>query len=133
MLFGLSCSLIISFAQKNETGIIRGNVITSDGKAAESVSILFKNTTRGTITDETGNFEFRKIRPGKHVLVLSLSGFSQKEILSCLVEGMSYKMIASHCIISIETVNIHIKNIYKKLQVHSKSEAVVKAIRGKIV
>src|SRR5436190_11656042 len=80
MLFGLSCSLIISFAQKNETGIIRGNVITSDGKAAESVSILFKNTTRGTITDETGNFEFRKIRPGKHVLVLSLSGFSQKEI-----------------------------------------------------
>ena len=46
---------------------------------------------------------------------------------------MSYKMIATTCFISIDTVNGHIKNIYKKLQVHSKSEAVVKAIRGKII
>jgi DNA-binding NarL/FixJ family response regulator len=60
-----------------------------------------------------------------------LSG-REKEILGCLVKGMSYKMIADTCFISIETVNVHIKNIYKKLQVHSKSEAVVKAIRGKI-
>ena len=57
----------------------------------------------------------------------------EKEILTCLVEGMSYKMIAEHCFISLDTVNGHIRNIYKKLQVHSKSEAVVKAIKGKIV
>jgi DNA-binding NarL/FixJ family response regulator len=57
----------------------------------------------------------------------------EKEILTCLVKGMSYKMIADTCFISIETVNVHIKNIYKKLHVHSKSEAVVKAIKGKIV
>lgn len=57
----------------------------------------------------------------------------EKEILTCLVKGMSYKMIADTCFISIETVNVHIKNIYKKLHVHSKSEAVAKAIRGKIV
>src|SRR5258706_777473 len=57
----------------------------------------------------------------------------EKEILSCLVEGMSYKLIADECAISIDTVNVHIKNIYKKLQVHSKSEAVAKAIKGKIV
>ena len=57
----------------------------------------------------------------------------EKEILSCLVEGMSYKLIADECTISIDTVNVHIKNIYKKLQVHSKSEAVAKAIRGRIV
>ena len=57
----------------------------------------------------------------------------EKEILKCLVEGMSYKLIASNCFISIDTVHGHIKNIYKKLQVHSKSEAVVKAIKGKIV
>ncbi|MBA3647207.1 MAG: response regulator transcription factor [Chitinophagales bacterium] len=57
----------------------------------------------------------------------------EKEILTCLVEGMSYKMIGDHCSISIDTVGGHIRNIYKKLQVHSKSEAVVKAIRGKIV
>ena len=57
----------------------------------------------------------------------------EKEILRSLVEGMSYKMIAATCFISIDTVSGHIKNIYKKLQVHSKSEAVVKAIKGKIV
>ena len=57
----------------------------------------------------------------------------EKEILSFLVEGMSYKMIADACFISIETVSGHIKNIYKKLQVHSKSVAVVKAIKSKII
>jgi DNA-binding NarL/FixJ family response regulator len=57
----------------------------------------------------------------------------EKEILMCLVKGMSYKMVADACFISIETVNVHIKNIYRKLQVHSKSEAVAKAIKGKIV
>ena len=57
----------------------------------------------------------------------------EKEILKCLVEGMSYKMIADSCFISADTVNGHIKNIYKKLQVHSKGEAVAKAIKGKIV
>lgn len=57
----------------------------------------------------------------------------EKEILKCLVDGMSYKLIADACFISADTVNGHIKNIYKKLQVHSKGEAVTKAIRGRIV
>ena len=57
----------------------------------------------------------------------------EKEILECLVEGMSYKMIASNCRISIDTVRHHIRNIYDKLHVNSKAEAVSKAIRGKIV
>lgn len=57
----------------------------------------------------------------------------EKEILTCLVKGMSYKMVADTCYISIETVNVHIKNIYRKLHVHSKSEAVVKAIKSRIV
>jgi DNA-binding NarL/FixJ family response regulator len=57
----------------------------------------------------------------------------EKEILACLVKGMSYKLIAANCFISIDTVRGHIRNIYEKLHVHSKSEAVVKAIKGKIV
>jgi DNA-binding NarL/FixJ family response regulator len=57
----------------------------------------------------------------------------EKEILKCLVEGMSYKMIADTCFISVDTVNGHIKNIYKKLQVHSRGEAIAKAIKGKVV
>jgi DNA-binding NarL/FixJ family response regulator len=56
----------------------------------------------------------------------------ENEVLECLVDGMSYKMIASARNISIDTVRFHIRNIYEKLHVNSKSEAVVKAIRGKI-
>ena len=57
----------------------------------------------------------------------------EKEVLSCLVKGMSYKLIADACFISVDTVRGHIRNIYEKLHVHSKSEAVAKAIKGKIV
>ena len=57
----------------------------------------------------------------------------EKDILSCLVKGMSYKLIASACFISIDTVRGHIRNIYGKLHVHSKSEAVATAIKGRIV
>lgn len=55
------------------------------------------------------------------------------EILQELVNGSSYKMIANHLCISIETVRNHIKHIYDKLHVHSKSEAVAKALREKLV
>ena len=56
----------------------------------------------------------------------------EKEILQFLVDGMSYKMIAERLDISYNTVNSHIKKIYDKLQVHSVSEAVSKAIRSNI-
>jgi len=57
----------------------------------------------------------------------------EKEILSYLVKGMSYKMIAAACFISVDTVRGHISSIYKKLHVHSKGEAIAKAINSKIV
>jgi DNA-binding NarL/FixJ family response regulator len=57
----------------------------------------------------------------------------EKEILRCLVEGMSYKMIASACDISFETVKTYIKRIYEKLHVASMTEAVVKALRENLV
>ena len=55
------------------------------------------------------------------------------EVLRCLVKGMSYKMIADACIISIDTVRVHIKSIYDKLQVHSKGEAITTAIKNNII
>lgn len=57
----------------------------------------------------------------------------EKEILSCLVKGMSYKMIADHCNITYETVRSHMKKIYDKLHVASMTEAVAKAINQKLV
>lgn len=57
----------------------------------------------------------------------------EQEILSLLVKGMSYKMIAEKCSISWHTVNSHCKKIYEKLHVHSAAEAVAKALDEKIV
>lgn len=57
----------------------------------------------------------------------------EKEVLQLLVNGYSYKMIAGEIFISIDTVRSHIKKIYEKLHVNSKSEAVAKAFRDKLV
>ena len=57
----------------------------------------------------------------------------EKQVLQLLVEGFSYKMIAGEMFISIDTVRSHIKKIYEKLHVNSKSEAVAKAFKDKIV
>lgn len=57
----------------------------------------------------------------------------EQVILQRLLAGDSYKMIADKCFISIGTVYSHINNIYKKLQVNSKSEAVVKALKENLV
>jgi DNA-binding NarL/FixJ family response regulator len=50
----------------------------------------------------------------------------EKEILQLLMKGSSYKEIASDCFISLDTVFSHIRNIYKKLNVHSRSEIAAK-------
>jgi DNA-binding NarL/FixJ family response regulator len=57
----------------------------------------------------------------------------ETEIVKHLVKGFSYKMIAQACHISLDTVRGHIRNIYAKLHVNCGREAVVKALRDKIV
>ena len=62
-------------------------------------------------------------------------GLSDREIsvLNLLSDGYNYQEIAETLFISVDTVRHHIRNIYKKLHVHSQSEAVAKAIRKKII
>ncbi|MEQ8216897.1 MAG: response regulator transcription factor [Arenibacter sp.] len=57
----------------------------------------------------------------------------ETEVLQLLVDGYSYKMIASELFIAIDTVRSHIKKIYEKLHVNSKSEAVAKAFKDKLL
>ncbi|MCB0764536.1 MAG: response regulator transcription factor [Flavobacteriales bacterium] len=52
----------------------------------------------------------------------------EKDVLRALVDGLSYKMIAGKLGVSYETVNSHIKRVYKKLAVNSNTEAVAKAL-----
>ena len=57
----------------------------------------------------------------------------EKQVLNKLSEGDNYQQIADSLFISVDTVRHHIRNIYKKLHVHSQSEAVAKAIRKGVI
>jgi DNA-binding NarL/FixJ family response regulator len=53
----------------------------------------------------------------------------ERELLQMIVKGDNYKTIAEKAFISYETVRTHVKHIYKKLHVTSRSAAVLKAIQ----
>ena len=55
------------------------------------------------------------------------------EIIKGLMNGFSYKLIAYDLNIKIDTVRSHIRSIYDKLQVNSKTEAILKVIENKII
>ena len=57
----------------------------------------------------------------------------ERRILKLLVEGHSYKTAAAKLNVTTSTVSFHLKNIYGKLQVHSKSEAVAKALQHRLI
>ena len=74
---------------------------------------------------------FRVIRPPEH----DYHQLTPHEIrlLKLLVEGHNYKTAANELRVSIHTISFHLRGIYQKLQVHSKSEAVAKALRDGIL
>lgn len=77
---------------------------------------------------------FQQLAPpaGKEQEEFNLSK-REKEILSLMVEGLSFKQIAEKHFIGYETVRTHVKKIYKKLHVATMTDAVVKAIRHGLV
>ena len=74
---------------------------------------------------------FRQFRPPDR----APSALTPQEVrlLKLLVEGHHYKTAASEMGISINTVSFHLRHIYEKLQVHSKTEAVAKALREHLI
>ncbi|MEM9548359.1 MAG: response regulator transcription factor [Bacteroidota bacterium] len=57
----------------------------------------------------------------------------ETEILRLLCNGMNYRSIATELFLSSHTVKSHVKNIYRKLHVHSRAEAVSKAIKDNLL
>jgi len=74
---------------------------------------------------------FREIRPPERADYQLTP--HELRLLKLLVEGHNYKTAAAQLGITFNTVCFHIKQIYEKLQVHSKSEAVAKALRNRLV
>ena len=57
----------------------------------------------------------------------------ETRLLKMLVDGYNYKTAAAELGLSVNTISFHMRHIYEKLQVHSKSEAVAKALKNRIV
>jgi DNA-binding NarL/FixJ family response regulator len=74
---------------------------------------------------------FRQVRPPEQVDYQLTP--HELRLLKLLVEGHNYKTAAAQLKVSVNTVCFHIKQVYEKLQVHSKSEAVAKALRNRLV
>jgi DNA-binding NarL/FixJ family response regulator len=74
---------------------------------------------------------FREFRPPKRADYHLTS--QELELLKLLVEGHVYKTAAHELGITTNTVSFHLRNVYAKLQVHSKAEAVAKALRERLV
>ena len=74
---------------------------------------------------------FHEIRPAKqadHQLTPH-----QTRLLKLLADGHNYKTAAAELGVTVDTIGFHLRHIYEKLQVHSKSEAVAKALRERII
>ena len=74
---------------------------------------------------------FRDIRPPERS-DYDLTPHEQR-LLSMLVQGHNFKSAAAELRVTVHTISFHMRRIYEKLQVHSKSEAVSKALRERIV
>ncbi len=114
-----------------------------DSLCAGACGYITKNASPEEILDA-----IREVKKGgapmssrvARMVVTSFKGFEdasltdrEREVLEQLCKGKSYKMVADALFISHDTVRHHIKNIYKKLQVHSVSEAILVAMKKKIV
>jgi DNA-binding NarL/FixJ family response regulator len=74
---------------------------------------------------------FRQVHPPKNA-EYDLTPHETR-ILGMLVEGHNYKTSAVELGVSVNTVAFHVRHIYEKLQVHSRSQAVAKALRERLV
>lgn len=102
----------------NPKDLYDGICETLNGGAAMNPSIAMK-----TLKLLRNPIEIKNLKDKEEI---SLS-VREVEVLEHLSKGLSYTVIAKHLFLSPSTVRKHIENIYKKLQVHSKIEAVQKA------
>lgn len=79
LLIFLSLSFTPLFAQKAQTGSIKGTVTTSDGKPAESVNISLQGTTKGATVNNSGQYTLHNIAPGPYTMVASFIGLSTQK------------------------------------------------------
>jgi DNA-binding NarL/FixJ family response regulator len=106
---------------------------TSPAKLLEAIKEIYEGGAPMTPEIAIKVLQFFREKKTHKLQMENLLTDKEREIISSLVDGLSYKMIADKYAISYHTVNFHVRNIYKKMHVHNVSEAVAKAIKEKIV
>ncbi len=114
ILFLLSLFSVATFAQQG--GSIKGKITSADGKPAVYVSVGLKNTTLGTITNETGEYLLLKVRPGTYTLNVSAVGIQaqQKEITITAGQNLTQDFVLTENSQALKEVTVQgLKNRYK--------------------
>jgi len=114
-----------------------------DSLCAGACGYLTKNTSPEKLLDAIREVHAGGAPMSTTIARMVVTSFRQKEhsdltqresdVLSQLCKGKSYKMISDALFISHDTVRTHIKNIYRKLEVSSKSEAILAALKTRMV
>ena len=104
---------------------------TEPGKLLEAIEDAYNGGApmSGEIARRVMSY-FREQKPSSEISSLSAR---EREVLEALIEGHSYKAIADKLFLSIHTVRFHLQNIYAKLHVNTRSEAVVKALKNRMM
>ena len=82
-----------------------------NGKIARQVVDFFNKQLKKTVSSYTSDYNLSN---------------REKEVLTLLMDGLSYKQIAAKCNVSLDTISSHIRNIYSKLNIHSRAELAAK-------
>lgn len=82
----------LSPAYAQNTGAIRGQVLTSDGQYAPSVAVAIKHTGKGTHTNQQGEFEIRNVTPGPYTLMISFVGLQEREVPVQVSPGQTIRL-----------------------------------------
>lgn len=82
-----------------------------NGKIARQVLDYFNRQLKKTVSSYTNDYNLSS---------------RENEVLNLLMDGLSYKQIAANCNVTIDTISSHIRNIYSKLNIHSRSELAAK-------
>ena len=105
---------------------------TAPSKIVEAINDVYAGGTPMTpeiAKKVLGHFSKQPLKNKEHYHLTD----REKDILFCLTQGYSYKMIAAQLQISIDTVRFYIKQTYLKLHVNSAPEAIAKALREHII
>ncbi|MEI7982815.1 MAG: response regulator transcription factor, partial [Bacteroidota bacterium] len=105
---------------------------SSPHKILDAIQQVFEGGAALTPIVAKQVLEFLKPPLVKHAAP-SLLTVREKEILLLITDGMTNDAMAEKLFISVQTVRNHIKNIYEKLQVHSRAQVVVKAFKEKLI